>query len=223
MNAVQDDLEQLQAIVNRPMDTVPRLIYADWLEERGDCAPAEFIRMQCELDFQCRPYTGRLAELDQRQKQLLADHCEDWLREVRGTIRDFSFERGFVDWVCMTPTQFRAGADRVFRRCPIGSLTLQCERERRADWIPGMSIFYRNRDVPLGPMGDLFESPCLKQLNRLCIDMTRISDEDADALARCRYLRRVYTVSVRYNALSDVGQQLLSRRFGNSLRIGLYP
>ncbi|MBL8800197.1 MAG: TIGR02996 domain-containing protein [Planctomycetia bacterium] len=219
MNAVYDDLEQLQAIVNRPMDTAPRLIYADWLEERGECARAEFIRIQCELAFQCRPYTGRLAALDQRQEQLLADHCADWLGEVRGCLRDFSFERGFVDWVCMTPTQFRAGADRVFRRCPVRSLTLQGER-------PSEGLFgrwLRLAEAPAPPLGDLFESPLLKQLNRLCLDVASVSDADADALARCRYVRKVYTLHVRYNALSDVGRQLLARRFGNSLRIGLLP
>jgi uncharacterized protein (TIGR02996 family) len=39
----------LHAICARPEDDGPRLIYADWLDENGECERAEFIRVQCEL------------------------------------------------------------------------------------------------------------------------------------------------------------------------------
>jgi uncharacterized protein (TIGR02996 family) len=39
----------LAAIIDDPDDDTPRLVYADWLEEHGDDARAEFIRVQCRL------------------------------------------------------------------------------------------------------------------------------------------------------------------------------
>jgi len=36
-------------ILANPEDDTPRLIYADWLDDQGDEARAEFIRLQCEL------------------------------------------------------------------------------------------------------------------------------------------------------------------------------
>jgi uncharacterized protein (TIGR02996 family) len=39
----------LRAIVEAPSDDTPRLVYADWLDEHGQAARAEFIRVQCEL------------------------------------------------------------------------------------------------------------------------------------------------------------------------------
>ncbi len=39
----------LEAIIGRPDDDGPRLAYADWLDERGDAARAEFIRVQIAL------------------------------------------------------------------------------------------------------------------------------------------------------------------------------
>ena len=39
----------LAAIIAEPDDDVPRLIYADWLDEQGDATRAEFIRVQVEL------------------------------------------------------------------------------------------------------------------------------------------------------------------------------
>jgi uncharacterized protein (TIGR02996 family) len=38
----------LAAIHEDPGDDTPRLVYADWLEENGDTAQADFIRLQCE-------------------------------------------------------------------------------------------------------------------------------------------------------------------------------
>src|SRR5262245_50020718 len=48
-----DEEALLQTIFDNPDDDAPRLIYADWLEERGDpvnVARAEFIRVQIELE-----------------------------------------------------------------------------------------------------------------------------------------------------------------------------
>lgn len=39
----------LDAICASPGDDAPRLIFADWLEEHGECERAEFIRIQLEL------------------------------------------------------------------------------------------------------------------------------------------------------------------------------
>ena len=39
----------LAAIYHNPHDDTPRLVYADWLEENGDEARAEFIRVQCRI------------------------------------------------------------------------------------------------------------------------------------------------------------------------------
>jgi uncharacterized protein (TIGR02996 family) len=38
----------LRAIIDHPADDAPRLIYADWLDERGD-PRGEFIRVLCAL------------------------------------------------------------------------------------------------------------------------------------------------------------------------------
>ncbi len=40
--------EFIQAILAEPDDDVPRLIYADWLQERGE-PRGDFIRLQCAM------------------------------------------------------------------------------------------------------------------------------------------------------------------------------
>ena len=39
----------MAAILAAPDDDLPRLVFADWLEENGEAERAEFIRVQCEL------------------------------------------------------------------------------------------------------------------------------------------------------------------------------
>ena len=39
----------LRAVLAKPNDDLPRLIFADWLDEQDQSARAEFIRVQCEL------------------------------------------------------------------------------------------------------------------------------------------------------------------------------
>lgn len=73
----------LAAILSSPVDDTPRLIYADWLEERGEVERAEFIRVQVKLSVptghcyaECRqrlygcPYCHRDDELRRREREL---------------------------------------------------------------------------------------------------------------------------------------------------------
>jgi uncharacterized protein (TIGR02996 family) len=64
-----DDDAFLRAIGAAPADDAPRLVYADWLDDRGDAARAEFIRVQCEL---ARPGgdRARRTELRLREREL---------------------------------------------------------------------------------------------------------------------------------------------------------
>jgi uncharacterized protein (TIGR02996 family) len=63
-----------QAIQDRPDDDAPRLVFADWLEERGEVERAEFIRTQCQLARQADPPRA----LADRIEELLTVHQEEW-------------------------------------------------------------------------------------------------------------------------------------------------
>ena len=103
------------AIRAHPDDDTPRLVYADWLQERGEEERAEFIRVQIELErLKADPRKGRKqrAPLEAREKALLDAYREEWLapfvkvvtrvkrRESRELIRNWvgqmPFSRGFL-------------------------------------------------------------------------------------------------------------------------------
>jgi uncharacterized protein (TIGR02996 family) len=75
-----DDFPFLRTIAAHPDDDAPRLVFADWLEERGETY-AEFIRLQCGL-----PTPTAHA----RAAALLAASWRNWLAPVCAALDDYS-------------------------------------------------------------------------------------------------------------------------------------
>src|SRR5687768_10552006 len=46
---VDDGELLLRAVLNKPEEDTPRLMYADWLQEQGEHDHAEFVRVQVDL------------------------------------------------------------------------------------------------------------------------------------------------------------------------------
>ncbi|MBP3960336.1 TIGR02996 domain-containing protein [Gemmata sp. G18] len=120
----------LRAICDNPDDDTPRLVFADWLQEHGDEAQAEFIRTQIAV---ARGSTDTV--LKERESVLLAAHGEKWSEPLRSlgfalvayqkpTLRSFQgieYRRGFPYGVQINEEK-EAFADRaveLFRCAPI--------------------------------------------------------------------------------------------------------
>ena len=84
----------LRAILEEPGDDALRLIYADWLEDHGDAARGEFIRVQCELakigglhppaDDEDRAIIRRAKALRRCERELLERWVEYWIPAALG-------------------------------------------------------------------------------------------------------------------------------------------
>lgn len=85
----------IRTILEQPDADAPRLVYADWLEERGDPL-AELIRVQCSVT---RLEIGhpRWESLRNRERQLLADHQALWLEPIQRQGFTGNFRRGMLD------------------------------------------------------------------------------------------------------------------------------
>src|SRR5215469_11329163 len=106
----------VQAILANPEDDAPRLIFADWLDERGD-PRGDFIRVQCQLARTTTDDPAKQALL-RREYELLAEWEAVWARALIGRVRRWQFRRGFVEQVKLTCRQFLAEADTLFRLAP---------------------------------------------------------------------------------------------------------
>src|SRR5438477_11581752 len=91
----------LRAIREMPDENTPRLIYADYLDEEGHAARAEFIRVQIERS-QLPEHDPRRAPLEDREQELLAEHEAAWLGvapDDMDGLAEWEVERGFVHGV----------------------------------------------------------------------------------------------------------------------------
>jgi uncharacterized protein (TIGR02996 family) len=119
----------LQAICESPGDDVPRLVYADWLEEHGGpegAARAEFIRVQVE---RARLPAGdpRQEVLQVRQGQLSAAHGAAWRAQLPRLpgINWQRFWRGFVSGADVGAWKhYRRHAAALFAATPVQFLRL---------------------------------------------------------------------------------------------------
>jgi uncharacterized protein (TIGR02996 family) len=87
-----------RAIKEQPDDDTPRLIFADWLQERGDAASAargEFLRLSV-LRHRLAPDDPNYEVLKRREAELFREHRWTWLGPLADAARGWTFERGMV-------------------------------------------------------------------------------------------------------------------------------
>lgn len=183
----------LQAICESPDDDTPRLMYADWLEERGDVR-GTFLHAQHEL-ARLRPCETRRRLLTELVAQLLAEHGTAWrstLPTLDGVTWSDEFRDGFVEEVTVSTVEaFLHHAPAIFAATPVRRLNV-----RRAN----------SKDVVR-----LAASPYLARLRTLDLHGNPIGVEGARALAACESFAAIRELFLYDCALGDAGVCVLLR------------
>lgn len=204
----------LRSILEQPDEDAARLMYADWLEERGD-ARGEFIRVQCELS-RADVAEARRVELEVREWQLQAAHERDWVGPLRGWVESWQFRRGFVEEVTLSARDFLEHAEDMFQWTPLRSVRLfaaaECIPELAA--CPYLSRLAR-LDLSSNNLGNagvqvLAVSPQLSVLDALDLRGNNIETLGARALTESPHLTRLTSLDLRDNPIGAVCIQLVA-------------
>lgn len=164
----------LDEVLAHPEDDVPRLIFADYLEESGD-PRGEFIRLQCELST-LPELDERYIDLQHRCDALLHQHGEAWAGELKQDVKKAVFARGFIDSITMLAREFIKNADELYRTTPVnwlrfnyvkgkGSKLAACEALQRV-----RSLDLAGIKIPEDDLTALLMSPHLKDLRALRLE-----------------------------------------------------
>jgi uncharacterized protein (TIGR02996 family) len=97
-SAVSDRLGMIQAIHEQPDDELPRLAYADWLEEQGETDHAEFVRVEVRLSRLPREDPEYRA-LFARELELIRAYKDEWFGTWRHGWTGYEVRRGFIEEV----------------------------------------------------------------------------------------------------------------------------
>jgi uncharacterized protein (TIGR02996 family) len=210
----------LQEVREDPADDAPRLVLADWLQDRGD-PRGEFVHL--------RVVGARLAENDprrealaRRERQLLGRHLFDWLGPLIDHVKGggWEFERGLV--------QLEARAEK-FLTSAVASLAAT----ETGAWVDGLRLeemtprlVARLARFPLlgvlttldlsdnGLRGSALEtltrSRLLAHVAVLRLAGNRVGPQGARALAECPHLGRLTTLDLTGNRIGDAGAEALA-------------
>src|SRR5438128_568751 len=118
------DAGVLEAILAHPDDDGPRLIYAGWLEENGDPARAEFIRVQIEL-ARTPPEHPERQRLQFREHDLLLAHKQRWLDDLPKWAVSWEWRRGLIEGVTTSAYVFLVHGNALAARTPLRRLVLR--------------------------------------------------------------------------------------------------
>jgi uncharacterized protein (TIGR02996 family) len=120
----------LRTIRDTPDDDTARLVYADFVEEEGDAARGEFIRVQIALA--CTQEGDPLRSvLEDREHELLAENEHRWIGADCNSdgLVTWRFERGFISELSATPSfMLNEGAD-VCAAHPVRMWRVQCTQQ----------------------------------------------------------------------------------------------
>jgi uncharacterized protein (TIGR02996 family) len=223
----QDEQSFLNAIYANPHDDTPRLVFADWLDERGaddDKARAALIRAQCQAEY-LAPGSKERKRLEREAKALIKVNEKRWLKDIRaaklGT--DHTFRRGFLDGVTISPTRFvERGADlfriaTTLRTVKFPNAANELTELAESPFLARLANVDLTRMCTCGYCGideelrDLFKSKHAKSLRSLNVSRDRIDAEVAQALARSTNLANLTTLDLSDNPLGGAGLAALAK------------
>jgi uncharacterized protein (TIGR02996 family) len=190
----------LEAVIADPEDDTPRLVYADWLEERGD-PRGRFIRVQCALE-RTAPDDRRRSVLEDEADDLLAEYEAEWTAPLQGTANGWRFLRGFVEWVEADGTTFLEQAASWFAAFPLRGVRFQ-----------------RITGLPRPKASALAANPLLGRLEALEFSGRHLDDRDFCQLVASPHLGRLTAVCLHGQEIEATGlSALLNSRWMPQLR-----
>ena len=220
-------------ILEHPNDDAPRLILADWLEDRGgsgDADRAEFIRLQCR-----RATDPDDLPLRRRAEQLLQTHWDDWVRPLGQLVGPsqgetwlmggyhpealYKFRRGFVYILDISARQFLDRAVEILRLAPLRQVRLhgagavagelaECPYLRWLERIDFIDYFRNPLDA--AGMAALAASPYLGALRGLGLYRNNLGNLGLAALAEASWLPGLVVLELGENGLSAHGMRALA-------------
>ncbi len=218
-----DERAFLNAIIAAPDDDVPRLVYADWLDEHDEPARAEFIRVECELPH-LEPGHPRRSKLMARHDLLSKAYRQDWFRAFIDLGVNYQTSRGFVQEVTTGPEQLSDHAEEWFAMQPITCLRLtrvyvDYEGVRRwfhrqvfsATYLGRLkSLDLRSAYVNSAGVYFLSRNPSIRSLRELDLSHNHIDNAGAEKLAAMPELANLRSLNLSFNQLTDAGARALA-------------
>jgi uncharacterized protein (TIGR02996 family) len=207
----------LSAMLADPDDDTSRLVYADWLEERGD-PRSELLRVQLRLAAWV-PDIKERTRLQQRERELISEHGERWMGELGPLCKEWSFQRGTaritMDARRFGLVRFGPKAPALFEHAWVESVRLPkalgsiaALTATPALGLVGALDLSRNKLTTVA-LEKLLASPHLDRLVSLDLSNNQLGDGVVLSLKNAGLLERLLRLDLRNNTLTRGGTRRL--------------
>ena len=223
---MQPDRDALLAgILADPDADLPRLVFADWLEETGhpaNCARAEYIREEIEA---CRVWPPRLSrrKAKVRRDALKAMFADEWDEFVKGVPEAKSIvalrNRGFVNIVSISDYQLPLIAKELPGRHPVHALivnmmTAELDPAATLPHLPRLKSLSFSSWRGVSDVNRILTGVSLPHLTGFNASECLLTDADVvrlvHALRASKSLDRIETLDLSKNELTDHAAQTLA-------------
>ncbi len=205
----------LHTILAHPDDDIPRLVFADWLEERGD-PRGTFIRLQIER-AKLTQYDPAWKDLLAQEAALLKQYEAEWSGPVLRHVDEAQFRRGFIEHVRVSATKLLKNADRLFHVAPIASIRLEgvknlLPRIGESAWLARVKELDLSHELSgTKDLQTLFRSEHCRSLQVLRLIGCMILPITLQMLANAANLQSLHSLNLSDNPIGPDGVQSLAR------------
>jgi uncharacterized protein (TIGR02996 family) len=205
----------LDVLRDDPGDDTTRLVYADWLDDQGDSARAEFIRLFVQA--RSRPIEEKhLPLLGEPINALFHSHKEEWIGPRPLSLEKITWRGGLVHGLEFGSNAQIADIEPLLRRHPVRELTLhgiggllELARCAALESVRSLRVHQIHKGSA-SALDCLLGSPFLR-LEHLSLSGDAVDDYLARFMARCPGLKRLRGLELHSNVLSDAGLVQLLR------------
>lgn len=207
----------LAAIRADPADDAPRLIYADWLEERGEDLRANLIRMQIAAAQDER--FGVVDEvIHQRMRKLEAKVKKIIFKGMPARWKKTAhFERGFIGHLEATPKDFLRAGGALLAREVVGLLDVYAaQNDAIAELLKSKSLLHlQSLAIHHGQLENegaflVAQAKNLANLRELNLTANYIRTEGIERLAASPHLSNLRSLILKYNDAYERGAKALA-------------
>jgi uncharacterized protein (TIGR02996 family) len=193
-------------------DDTARLVFADWLEEHGDDARAELIRVQIER-ARLPEWDARQVRLRLRESELIERHGKKWKRELP-KIKGMGwgeFRRGFVATATFSKfSALQASAGACWAAAPIEAVTVRWPRQ--TDHVESIAPIAGLRELSINArvvdyreVERLAEAPLLSTLRALNLRSCNLGVAGLGRLVASPHLGELRALRAPFNSVGNGG------------------
>ena len=202
MDVMSSSQGLLNAIIAQPDDDAPRLVYADWLEENGSTARAEFIRIQCEMAKR-ELWEEEFSQLERQSEKLLEKHEEAWKKEIGVKKAHLYYRRGTIEQLTLSAKALFELDPEVLKSTPIKRVRITHANDEKLiklrdsgvlKLLPGLRL--NNASVP--HMLETLKA-CSNKLRQLDFSgyAGEFDGEFGATIAECSFSKRLTSLTLR--------------------------